>query len=168
MSFWTFSDVFEENGPFREPLNGGFGLVGVEGIKKPSFYAFSLLHKLGDKRLANTSEHVIVTRRADQAVVVAVWSLSPPDKAASARILDLEFRGFPKNQRVLISRVDETNGNARAAYAEIGKPRYPTQKQVAKMDRETALKPAETVSLENGHLKLTIPVNGLAVVEIGD
>jgi xylan 1,4-beta-xylosidase len=51
MSFWTFSDVFEERGPGREPFGGSFGLVALGGIKKPSYSAFALLHKLGQERI---------------------------------------------------------------------------------------------------------------------
>ena len=52
MSYWTFDDVFEENGVVSEPLYGGFGTIASGGIKKPSYYAYALLHQLGETRLA--------------------------------------------------------------------------------------------------------------------
>ena len=54
MSYWTFSDVFEEQGVVKQPFYGGFGLLAEDGIPKPSFAAFKLLHSLGDERLAST------------------------------------------------------------------------------------------------------------------
>jgi xylan 1,4-beta-xylosidase len=36
LSFWTFSDVFEENGPILQPFEGNFGLRAKGGINKPS------------------------------------------------------------------------------------------------------------------------------------
>ncbi len=48
MSFWTFSDVFQEGGPIAKPFEGHFGLRAKGGIDKPSFYDFALLHRLGD------------------------------------------------------------------------------------------------------------------------
>ena len=51
MSFWTFSDVFEEGGPIPQPFVGMFGLRAKGGINKPSYYAFGLLHKLGEERI---------------------------------------------------------------------------------------------------------------------
>src|ERR1700723_2263666 len=57
MSFWTFDDVFEEDGPKREPFDGGFGLIAPYSIRKPSFNAFAMLHHLGDERLANPSKN---------------------------------------------------------------------------------------------------------------
>ena len=41
MSYWTFSDVFEEQGVVKQPFYGGFGLIAAGGIPKPSFYALA-------------------------------------------------------------------------------------------------------------------------------
>lgn len=55
LSYWTFDDVFEETEPVKEPFYGGFGLIAARGIKKPSYYGYALLHKLGTERLANAA-----------------------------------------------------------------------------------------------------------------
>ena len=47
-SFWTFSDIFEENYFPSMPFHGGFGLLNLHGIPKPTYRAFELLHQLGD------------------------------------------------------------------------------------------------------------------------
>ena len=52
MSYWTFSDVFEEQGVVKQPFYGGFGLIAAGGIPKPAYNAFRLLHQLGDERMA--------------------------------------------------------------------------------------------------------------------
>ena len=79
MSFWTFSDVFEEGGPVPRPFEGAFGLRAKGGINKPSYYAFALLHELGDQRSANPSNNVIVTKRKDDTLVIAAWNLVDPE-----------------------------------------------------------------------------------------
>ena len=48
MSYWTFSDVFEEQGVINKPFFGGFGLIAIDHLPKPSFNVFRLLHALGD------------------------------------------------------------------------------------------------------------------------
>ena len=53
MSYWTFSDVFEEQGVVKTPFYGGFGLLAEDGIPKPAFNAFKLLHRLGEQRIAD-------------------------------------------------------------------------------------------------------------------
>jgi xylan 1,4-beta-xylosidase len=166
MSFWTFSDVFEENGPARSPFYGGFGLIAPGGIKKTSFYAFALLHKLGDTRLANPSENALVTRRTDGTLVIAIWNLVPPDQKGSPRAFDLQFQNVNPKNRILLSRIDSSHGNTLAAYARLGSPRYPTQAQVDQLNRESALPPPELVSLRDGHLSLTLAPNDFALLEL--
>ena len=51
LSYWTFSDVFEEQGVVKQPFYGGYGLIAEGGLPKPSFNAFKLLHRLGDMRI---------------------------------------------------------------------------------------------------------------------
>ena len=51
MSYWAFSDVFDEQGVVKTPFYGGFGLVAERGIPKASYRAFGLLHQLGDRRM---------------------------------------------------------------------------------------------------------------------
>src|SRR6185503_17146177 len=48
-SFWTFSDIFEENYFPSVPFHGGFGLLNLHGIPKSTYRAFELLHQLGDR-----------------------------------------------------------------------------------------------------------------------
>ncbi len=62
MSYWTFSDVFEEQGVVKQPFYGGFGLLAERGLPKPSFNAFKLLHNLGSERIPVDSNSAIVTR----------------------------------------------------------------------------------------------------------
>ena len=61
MSYWTFSDVFEEQGVIKTPFYGGYGLIAEGGVPKAAFNAFAMLHRLGDRRsqpdLANASGH---------------------------------------------------------------------------------------------------------------
>ena len=49
-SFWTFTDLFEENYFPSVPFHGGFGLLNLHGVPKPVYRAFELLHRLGDER----------------------------------------------------------------------------------------------------------------------
>ncbi len=49
-SFWTFSDIFEENYFPSAPFHGGFGLLNLHGIPKPTYRAFELLHNIGTEQ----------------------------------------------------------------------------------------------------------------------
>ena len=163
---WTFSDVFEENGPPREPFYGGFGLIAPGGIKKPAYYAFELFHRLGTTRIANSAENVLITRREDGSFAIAIWNLSLPVQPATARTFDLNFSALKGARRVQISRVDSDHSNTLAAYERMGKPVYPTEVQVRQLNEESALGKRELVSLKNSHVTVTLPVNGFALLEL--
>lgn len=45
-SYWTFGDVFEEQGIPFTPFHGGFGLVANGCIPKPTFWTFAFFKKL--------------------------------------------------------------------------------------------------------------------------
>lgn len=70
LGFWTFTDIIEEHGAGPSPFHGGFGLVTAQGLKKPSYYAFALLNKLGD-RIVDRGDDYIVTRRGEEWQVLA-------------------------------------------------------------------------------------------------
>jgi len=167
MSWWTFDDVFEENGVTRQPFDGTFGLITAGRVRKPSFYDFAVLHKLGEERLANAADNVLVTRRNDGTLVVAAWNLVDMDQVAHGTplTLHLRFNGIAPKTQVAIQRVDESHGNPMPAYKAMGSPRYPTQTQIEALNKASALAAPEQQHLVNGVLEISLPVNGLAVIE---
>ncbi len=166
LSFWTFSDVFEEGGPIPLPFEGHFGLRAKGGINKPSYYDFSLLHRLGDQRLANSDKNVIVTKRRDGALVIALWNLVDPGITGKVKAFRLTFSGVPGNARVTVSRVDDDHGNTLAAYKAMGSPPYPTDDQIRKLNTETQLPAPSPQKLDGGHLDLKLQPNALVIVQV--
>jgi xylan 1,4-beta-xylosidase len=166
LSFWTFSDVFEEGGPIPQPFVGMFGLRAKGGINKPSYYAYGLLHQLGDARIPNSSKNVIVTKASDGGLAIVAWNLVDPDQQGNARQVQLTLRNVPSNARVTIQRVDQDHGNVLPKYATMGKPLDPTPDQVEQLNRETALPPPETVSLQGNRLDLNLTPDALVLVEV--
>jgi xylan 1,4-beta-xylosidase len=170
MSFWTFSDVFEEGGPLQRPFVGEFGLRAKGGINKPSYYDFALLHELGEQRLANPSNNVLVTKRKDGTLVVAAWNLvdlaENNGSIGGTVTMKIEFRNLPRNAEVSIERVDDEHGNVLPKYAAMGSPVDPTESQVEQLNRETALGQPERTRLKDGRLELTLERNALTVVQV--
>ena len=166
MSFWTFSDVFEENGPLPKPFVGNFGLRAKDGINKPSFYGFQLLHRLGEQRIANASRDAIVTVRKDGTLAVALWNVVDPGKTGGVKKIRLAFENVPANARVAISRVDEKSGNTLAAYRAMGSPQYPTEAQVEKLNNASKPAAPEESHLQGNTLDLELGANALVLVEV--
>jgi xylan 1,4-beta-xylosidase len=165
MSYWTFSDVFEEQGVVKTPFYGGYGLVAVDGIPKPAFNAFKLLHKLGDQRIPINSDFALLTRRKDGAWVLAVWNYAPPEQTGSPRTVTVQLKGVDARQ-ALISRLDRDHGDFHSVYEKLGAPRYPTQTQIQELRNAAELPAPEAHPVKNGELTLTLPGHGLALIEL--
>ncbi len=166
MSFWTFSDVFEEGGPIPRPFEGHFGLRAKGGINKPSYYAFALLHQLGDQRLANSSRSALVTRRADGSLAIAVWNLVDPGAHGTPAEYTLAIKHMPASAHVSMQSVDDDHGNVLPRYTAMGKPVDPTPAQVEQLNRETDLPAPQAATLQDGKLHITLTPNALALIQI--
>lgn len=166
LAYWTFSDVFEEQGVVKEPFYGGFGLMGAGNLPKPSFNAFKLLHRLGEERLPVTSESALVTRRKDGALVVAAWNLFEPEQAGIPKQVVLRVKNMSGRRRMTIYRLDRDHGSLHPAYERMGRPRYPTPAQLQELRKAGELPRPEVRNVTGGEFRLTLPPHGLAVVEI--
>lgn len=175
IAYWTFTDIFEEEGagttpfrnyPFPRALyssvslctganstlhsDGGFGLINVQGIPKPTFHAFRLLYGLGTEVLQNKDDHGIVTRHADTGLISAILfhypsevKTSPPPAYLDRQTAeDLLKVGTPQKRRLMIENLQpetafrlETlspgrRGDAMSAWRRLGSP--------STLDRKTA------------------------------
>jgi xylan 1,4-beta-xylosidase len=166
MSYWSFSDVFEEQGVVKQPFYGGYGLIAAGGIPKPAFAAFELLHRLGHERLTLDSDSALVTRVPDGSLVVAVWNLIPPGQPGASKSLVLRFKNVGGARHASISRVDRDHGDPHPAYEKMGSPVYPTQAQLRKLRDSVVIGAAEIQEIKGGELNLTLPPDGLAVIGI--
>lgn len=76
MSYWTFTDIFEENGPGPAPFHGGFGLVNQQGVRKASFWAYKFLSMLGDTEIVSSDPDSFVCIDANGGAQVLFWDLT--------------------------------------------------------------------------------------------
>jgi xylan 1,4-beta-xylosidase len=76
MSYWVFTDIFEEPGPRFTPFHGGFGLLNTQGIKKPAYFSYSFLNKLGETELQNTDTSSWATKNTKGDVQILFWDFT--------------------------------------------------------------------------------------------
>jgi len=166
MSYWTFSDVFEEQGVVKTPFYGGFGLLAERSIPKAAFNDFALLHQLGDTRLDVNSDSALVTRRKDGSLAVAVWNLFLPEEAGSPKTVTLHFKGLNTSQSARITIVDKEHGSPLPAWDKMGRPEFPAIPQIEALRKAAALPAAQSRPIESGSLALTLQPHALALIEI--
>ena len=174
MSYWTFSDVFEEGGVIRKPFYGGFGLIAEDDIPKPAFNAFALLHKLGHTRLEPQVKSALVTRSRDGSLVVALWNYAPADGSGphytpppahrSDRLFTLTVHHFPAGASGLLWRVDDRHSNVLRLFDAMGRPSWPTPQQIAELRKAGRLAAPRPVHLNGGRIEVRVPQHGLALL----
>jgi xylan 1,4-beta-xylosidase len=166
MSYWTFSDVFEEQGVVKRPFYGGYGLMAEDGLPKPAFNSFKMLHHLGDVRIPESADDILVTRRKDGSFVIAVWNLSAPETAGEPKDVNLQFDPLKGNHRATVYRLDAEHGSLTNAYVAMGSPVYPTPAQIQTLKDAAQLPPPESIAIRNGSLALHLRPKALVVIEI--
>jgi xylan 1,4-beta-xylosidase len=166
MSYWSFSDVFEEQGVKKTPFYGGFGLLAENGIPKPAYDAFALLHKLGYRLLPTKAEDALVTRRADGTLVIAAWNEVEPGMTGPSRTIHFDLKGLGENAEARIRRVDAQHGDTLAAWKAMGSPKYPTLQQIHELKKAAKMGPPQVVEVHDGQLSVTVPAMGLAVMTV--
>lgn len=192
LSYWTFTDVFEEGGAGDLPFHGGFGMINFQGIPKPTFHAYRFLHQLGDETIA-TAPGVVVTRdhaskritalayHYPQAVKTAVPNTmdlvgQPADGAERAdRIvatgncapLVIEISGLPAGAPFQIETLDAHHGNAIIAWQAMGRPASPTRNQIETLRQAGQATLTETLTADaNGHFTYQKTLSPWSVVQI--
>ncbi len=168
LSYWAFSDVFEEQGVAKTPFYGGYGLVATGHIHKAAYNDFALLHRLGTERLAENSGPVIVTRHADGTLAIALWNYAPPGNGGSARTYKLSFEGLSGAHRAIVWTVDKHHGSPLATWEAMGRPAFPSpfQQQILRQAAQLPPPTIESVPANNPALTLTLEPHALSLIEI--
>lgn len=73
LSYCEVSDVFEEDGPPTGDFHGGFGLINLQGIPKPAYFAYKYLNRLGNTELICDDPKAIACKTGDD-VQILFWN----------------------------------------------------------------------------------------------
>ncbi|GAB3632420.1 cellulase family glycosylhydrolase [Microbacterium shaanxiense] len=155
ISYWTFTDVFEEGGGGIGPFHGGFGFVNEQGLHKPTFHAMAMLNRLGD-RLVHEASDGVFTRSSKTGDVSAVFYNYPDEMGGaglesrsdyrstrdlaligSARGIRHTLEGLSPRAEFTLEILDWEHGNVAEAWHRMGSPLNLSREQTAEL-RETA------------------------------
>jgi xylan 1,4-beta-xylosidase len=169
-AFWTFTDIFEENYFPSLPFHGGFGLLTLHGIAKPTYRAFELLHRLGNEQLPLEGAHPTVdawAARCDDQLTVLLTNHALPRQPIAAQTVHLELPGARPPQAVLLERIDDDHANARAAWLRMGAPEYPNTAQLEQLEQASRLAALpQPWDYHEGtlHVRIELPAHGVAAL----
>ncbi|MRX69131.1 xylan 1,4-beta-xylosidase [Flavobacterium resistens] len=169
MSYWVFTDIFEEAGPRFTPFHGGFGLLNTQGIKKPAYFSYAFLNKLGETELQNSDKTSWTTKNAKGDVQILLWDFTnthPGDKvwnqiyyvqdlpSKEKGKVKIEVDGLQKGKYILeIYKVGYKVNDAYTDYLTLKKPSQLTREQVNSIKEKNNGAPISTE-------KITIDAKG--------
>lgn len=183
MSYWTYSDLFEEPGPPDAPFHGGFGLMTREGLRKPVWFAYRYLAALQGKQLPTDDGFSWAATDGTQ-VQAIVWDWRNPDQQLSNRSFfgkpqpsrdvgsaTVELRHLPPGRYQLTQRRTGYEANdAHTAYLKMGSPKDLDAKQLAALQGLTTDRPEVQREVRvgaGGSATVTIKLRSHDVVLLG-
>lgn len=158
MSYWVFTDIFEEAGPRFTPFHGGFGLLNYQDLRKPAFFAYQFFHRLGPVELSNDDSASFVTRDARGNAQILLWDFQvanppqgennqvfyrrdlPPRSTSTVKVELLRLA--PGEYVETLYLVGYRANDAYTAYLDLGSPAQLTRAQVELLRRASDGAPA--------------------------
>lgn len=160
-SYWTFSDIFEENYFPSIPFHGGFGLLNIHGIAKPAYRAFQLLHELGTQMMPVKGSHATVDAwfvRGDQRSTLVLTNFALPRHPIETEQVSFELKSAKPESMASIQRIDLEHANAKRHWEQRGKPEYLNAATVEELKHLSQFQ-SEPVPVNGDSGKLNIKVS---------
>ena len=171
-SFWTFTDIFEEDFLPSTPFHGGFGLLTLHGIPKPAYRAFELLHALGEKQSLVDGLHEAVdcsVVQNESSVTAVLTNHTTPGHTIETEEIEIRFDNAREPLRASIQRIDDDHANPKRLWIEMGQPDHLNAKQIEQLEEASQLvSEKQKFSYRNGSLvlKTNLPAHAVAAITI--
>lgn len=147
-SYWTFGDIFEENGVPFSIFHGGFGLVANGCVPKPTFWTFAFYKRLQESggTCVYKDDQCVVLQKENGSYLGIAWNWTKEEKGA----LELAISLPAKSERYtcLTKTVDEKYCNPLKVWHDLGEPARPDA-SILKLLRESAKPLVRTQLLES-------------------
>jgi len=177
MSYWVFTDIFEEAGPRFTPFHGGFGLLNYQDIRKPAFFAYQFMNRMGPTELqcADPESYVCADSAGNIQDLLWDFTITNPENsennqvyykrdlpAAPKGLAKIHLTHVPPGQyNATLYQVGYRANDAYAVYKDLGSPAQLTRAQVTQINVASDGKPVEqtTVTIaEEGNFDRDLPL----------
>ena len=171
MSYWTYTDIFYEPGPPTSAFHGGFGLMTIDNIRKPAWFAYKYLHALKGREVRTSDAQTWAASDGRRAEAI-VWDWRTPDQkvsnrpyytkvhpSAEAAPATIRFAHLaPGSYRLEVRRTGFQHNDPQTAWIEMGKPDKLSDAQRAKLQSLTRDLPerSEVVRVGRAGYSLTL------------
>ena len=170
-SYWTFGDIFEENGVPFTPFHGGFGLVANGLIPKPTFWSFAFYKNLTrgyEKCLLRTPECLVTKSRDSKGQEIykgIAWNVDTDMSGKELKLeLELPLSGEEDSNVLITQLVDEEVCNPLKVWHDLGEHANPSEQEVELL-RQAAQPFTQTKRCGN-KVSLVIKENAVCYFEV--
>lgn len=187
LSYWVFTDIFEEVGPAPEAFHGGFGLMTIHNIKKPAYHAYRFLNQLGHE-LVDKNEYGIFTKNSSgklrgllyhypeemsSAVPIAEYPNHEKAEAIQNMGVPLDAKvtltDFSPNQSFTLEILDANHGNATTLWKHMKYPQNLTLEQQTELIAFSEALELQIITADSqGILTLDLNLNPWSIISISE
>jgi xylan 1,4-beta-xylosidase len=169
-SYWTFSDIFEENYFPSIPFQGGFGLLNIHGIAKPAYRTYEILHALGTELMPVEGQHATVDAwlvRDGNSATIVLNNFALPRHPIAAETVTFTLKGANAVKSATIQRIDLEHANAKRRWEQMGDPEYLSAAKVSELNEVSKLQ-TETIAVgqQGGQTVIEVDMPPQAVASI--
>ena len=157
-------------------------MINFQGIVKPSYHAYRMLHQLGDEKLFK-NDFLFVSRKSGNGKIVAIAYNYPQEyvnavpssirkikkfEEGPSKDLDIVLSGLKPGTMFKIEVLDKDHGNIYNYWESMGKPEPPTREQVKVMKKAaTNLLTKIVTANDMGELNIQHTITPWSLVLIG-
>ncbi|WP_353095064.1 helix-turn-helix domain-containing protein [Tissierella praeacuta] len=184
LGYWTFTDIMEETKAGISHFHGGFGLINKDGLKKPSYFAYYLLSKLG-RSIIEQGEEYIVTKNNDDIQILAynfayfdeffmngdISAISNTERYSiyevkTEKVVEVNISGLLGNYKIIKYYLNREDGSVFDEWVRMGNPENMTKEEINYLRGKA--KPrimVEYIDIEGEYSEsLYIPVHGVELL----
>lgn len=155
-SYWTFSDIFEEQGFSSVPFDDdAFGMQTIHGVPKPVYRGFQLLNSAGRFLLTTTQTPAVrsssvssMTTLTDTGAIVYMSNFDMVNSSLSSVLVTYNLTdpvGFARVPKVYWYYISDSTVSPRAQWISMGSPAYPNSGQIDAMIKASVVIRTELV-----------------------
>ncbi|MCR4788285.1 MAG: xylan 1,4-beta-xylosidase [Lachnospiraceae bacterium] len=161
-SYWTFGDVFEEQGVPFSLFHGGFGMVAAGNIPKPVFWTFAFFKELKEKgeTCVWKDDNAVILKNGKGYIGIA-WNTGKEEYRTTCR-----FPSDKKEYTLIEKIVDEETCNPLKVWHDLGEKANPSKEEIdlIRSSANPLVKSSVLTCGENGSISYDVNVKPSGVV----
>ena len=179
--YWCLSDIYDQAGYGAETFHGNYGMLSLDGLKKPSYKAFELLGKLGNRQIQIQSSNNDVLKSAiatknESGYQFLFYALEKDFIVVKNDVNKIKVSfSLPKKfnpNKIKITQIGNSENNILYEWRKMNNPSYLNKFQLQELKKHNILKSSKLgykiiSSKEGKKIEFDTEITGVALVEIG-